>query len=89
MPQELVNLATLPESMMEVWDWFLELNNTRSSGMGVSPITFTEIKSYFDLYNIDATVTEIQLIKMIDNIALSMSRQQDEENKNKNKQKQK
>ena len=71
--------------MKEIWGWFLELNNTRTSGFGPSPITFTEMKSYFSLYDIDITVTEVELIKMLDSIAMSTSKKQEENKNNKTK----
>lgn len=76
-------MLTLPDEMKEVWGWFLDLNNTRPTGFGASPITFNEMLSYFDLYNIDVTTTEIDLIRMLDNIALEINRKQEEKKNNK------
>ena len=84
-PQELTNQIELPESMVSCWHWFLSLNNTRSSGFGASPITYTEMWCYFNLHDIEPNQWELNVIKMFDSISLSMNREQEEKNKSKNK----
>lgn len=64
---ELQNLIELPDSCRHVWYWFNELSNTRSEGFnGALPITFTEIKSYFDLQKLEPQDWEVQLLKRLD-----------------------
>jgi len=69
--------------MLDVWNWFAELNSTRPVGMAVGAITYTEIKSYFDLLGIDVTPQEVQIIKMLDRVSLKHSEQQDKAEKQK------
>lgn len=82
-PKELEELVDLPESMHLVWNYFIDLNSTRgSNGFGVNPITFTEMKSYFDLYDISPLFYEVELIKKLDRVALDcFHKQQEKENK--------
>ena len=49
----------------------MSLNSTRTSnGFGANPITYTEMKSYFDLIQVEPEEWEIDLIKRFDNVAL-------------------
>ena len=75
-PRELEELVELPASIKEAWYWFLLLNNTRPSGMGISPISYTEMYTFFALYDIIPDTQEIDLIKMFDGIALEQARKQ-------------
>lgn len=68
--QELEDLIDLPESMMYVWKYFIELHNARSLGNGISPISYSDIQAYFNLYSIIPMEWEIQVIKQLDNIAM-------------------
>lgn len=66
------DLKELPESCHQVWKWFIDLNNSRSSnGFGVNPISYSDIKAYVDLASIDIEEWELQLIKQFDNEALN------------------
>jgi len=82
-PKELENLVELPHTMLDVWNWFAELNSTRPVGMAVGAITYTEIKNYFDLLGIDVTPQEVQIIKMLDRVSLKHSEEQDKAEKQK------
>lgn len=84
-PQQLTEVIELPASMRECWQWFLSLNNTRSSGFGASPITYQEMWCYFDLQAIEPEQWEIDIIKMFDSIALATNRKQEENKNNKTK----
>jgi len=82
-PKELENLVELPHTMLDVWNWFAELNSTRPVGMAVGAITYTEIKNYFDLLGIEVTPQEVQIIKMLDRVSLKHSEEQDKAEKQK------
>ena len=86
-PKELDELIELPESMHMVWNYFIDLNNTRTSnGFGLNPISFTEIKSYFDLYCITPMSYEIAAIKALDRVALDcFNKEQEKSSKSKSK----
>lgn len=68
---------------MQCWKWFLELNETRPSGMGISAISFTEMKHFFDLYWIIPEVEEVDMIKLFDRVALKEMQDQNEKEQNK------
>ena len=65
----------------EHWGWFLDLNNTRPSGMGISAIQFSEILAYFSLMDIHAEPWEIEVIRLFDSMAIDSANKQQEKNK--------
>lgn len=88
-PKELDEIIELPESCREVWYWFCELDNDRTSnGFGVNPIGYEKIKAYFDLYNITPQEWEVRLLKLLDNVALKhYSEESKKQSKNKSSKK--
>lgn len=87
---ELENLVELPESMRYVWLFFIELHNSRSSsGFGINPISYTEIKAYFDLNRIIPSDWEISLIKRMDNEAMKIHAEEAEKQQKKSQSKSK
>ena len=75
-------MIALPETMREYWQWFLDLNATRPQGMGgVSSIQYLEMTAYFNLNSIEVEPQEVQIIKMLDSVAIAASREQEEKNK--------
>ncbi len=65
-------MKELPESCTQVWRWFIDLNNSRSSnGFGVNPISYSDIKAYIDLIGVEIEDWELQLIKQLDNEAMN------------------
>ena len=86
-PKELEDLVELPDSCLNVWHWFISLNNARSnSGFGVNPISYTEIKNFFELMHIVPDEWEVNLIKAMDAVAMKQF-SEDMARQNKNKQK--
>ena len=52
--------------------------------MGISAISYLEMKAYFDLLQIYVEPWEIEVIKMFDRVALNITaKQQEQKNKNK------
>jgi len=83
-PKELEDLIELPDSCYAVWKWFIDLHNARTSnGFGVNPITYTEMKCYFDLVEIRPEAWELELIKRFDVVALNAFAKQSEIEKQK------
>jgi len=68
-----------------IWKYFLDLNSKRQAGMGISPISYTEILSYFTLFNIHYDDYEIAMIEELDKVALEhfSEKRKAEEAKNK------
>lgn len=85
MPKELENLVEMPESVAHCWHWFLDLNNSRASGFGISPISYLEIQAYFNLMQLEVDPSEIEVIKMFDRIAMEVASEQPSKAEKKNK----
>lgn len=64
-------MPEFPEALQYVWEWFIKLNNTRQSGMAASPITYQEILAFCTLYEIKMCEWELDLIKLLDMVALN------------------
>lgn len=87
-PQPELQTGNIPDCVKHVWYWFLRLNAKRtSSGMGsANPITYTEIKSFFELEGIVPESWEMSLLERFDRVAMVFfSKQQEEQNNKKNK----
>ena len=64
------------------------MHNARgSNGFGINPISYTEIKAYFDLIDVIPDEWEIHLIKRLDNEALSAYAKEAKEAEKRNQQK--
>ena len=86
-PKELENLVEMPDSLLHCWHWFLDLNSTRNTGFGVSPITFIEIEAYFKLYQMEVEPWEVEIIKVFDRIAMEVLAEQQAKDEKRNKSK--
>ena len=62
----LQNAAEMPRALEHVWKWFVELSQARPSGMGISPITFSEISAWVSLTGNQPTPWEVSLIRGLD-----------------------
>ncbi|HEX5539896.1 MAG TPA: hypothetical protein VFX01_08935 [Methylophilaceae bacterium] len=58
-----------------MWEWFIKLNNTRSSGMGISGISYQEIKAFCELHGIRMSLFELNAINQLDRIALTATKE--------------
>lgn len=57
--------------MIYLWDWFQELNKGRQySEVGLLPLTFTEIKSWSELYDYTISPNDVNILKQLDMIAI-------------------
>lgn len=75
------DLLTIPDSCLYVWGYFKDLHTTRTgNGFGASPITFTEMKAYFDLLQVDPEEWELTLLRKFDNLALDTFAKAQEKN---------
>lgn len=48
----------------------MQLNATRQGGFGPQPITYSEIKTYYDLSGYTPEYWEVQVLRLFDKIAL-------------------
>lgn len=64
--------------MNEYWNWFMRLNARRPSGMGISAILYTEMQAFFELLGIDPDPCDIEVIEILDRVALNIILEQQE-----------
>lgn len=69
---EELKVPPLPKSCSEVWKWFLNLNSARQASMSALPISFSDMRSYFELIQVVPNEDEISILRMLDNIALDV-----------------
>lgn len=59
--------------MVFVWRYFIDLHNSRSvGGFGINPISYSDIKAYFELQKIDCFDWEVDVIKRLDHLAMKI-----------------
>lgn len=64
-------MRELPSSMKYVWKYYTDLNTKRTNtGYGYLPIQYSEIKAYFDLYQIEYEPFEVYLIEILDGVTM-------------------
>lgn len=62
-----LDVKPLPWQASYVWGWFQELNQARTSnGMGLNPITFSEIQAWSAVRGVKLRPHEVRLIKALD-----------------------
>lgn len=72
-PKELNEVVELPDMFRYVWKDFLALNSARSSnGFGVNPLSYAEIKAYFDLQQQVPEPWEADVIRYFDQQVLTV-----------------
>lgn len=86
-PPELDPPCELSEIFYEPWSFFLRLHSKRSSsGFGPNSLSFTEIKSFFDLIDYKPDAWELDMIERFDDVAMKViSEQQAKKQKEKPK----
>ena len=73
--KELENLPEIPLCFEYVFNWFLQLSERRqNSGFSFQPISYSEIKAFFDLRQETPQQWEIDLILAFDCIFLQEQR---------------
>jgi hypothetical protein len=70
-PQELLDIQEIPKSMISIWTHFINLHNTRTTGMsGVNAIAYSDIWAYFTLLQEQPEIWEINTIRRLDTTVL-------------------
>lgn len=62
----------LPWCLRGLWSHFKVLSGTRAAGMGISPISFTEIQSWCWLNGIQLNPWEVDMVLAMDNVATNI-----------------
>ncbi|WP_422653419.1 phage tail assembly chaperone [Ensifer sp.] len=57
---------------LHIWDWFVELHNSRQSGFAANPISFGEIESFCRLTGAAINPWELSVIRRMDQVTLSI-----------------
>jgi len=61
----------VPDTLMYIWHWFIELCEGRQYGMdGAMPFSFSDIKAWIDLYGYTVTAQEVKILKKLDILAI-------------------
>lgn len=76
-PPELTTVE-VSNLVIYLWEFFLDLNSTRQSGMGVNAISYQEIKAWCELTKTPLSAYEIKVIKMLDRTFLEHYNKQSE-----------
>jgi YbbR domain-containing protein len=72
-PKELENLVELKQEYYEIWSWFTELNESRTSnGFGMNPISYSDIAAYFNLQQITPHKWEVDTLRRLDREVLNI-----------------
>jgi hypothetical protein len=83
LPPEYEDQKELPDYLADIWGYFLQLDNKRTSnGFGVNPITYSDLKSFCDLKGVCLEDYQVDLIMRLDNMRIKhydeeMKKQQD------------
>lgn len=70
MPEEGINPVPFPGELAHIWLWYADLEGSRDVGLAVGPITFTSMRSYFDLTKERPQAWEIDVIKQLDRLSM-------------------
>jgi hypothetical protein len=70
-PEEL-NVPEMPRCCEQVWNWFIQLNNARQSGMSANPLSYSDIYAFFKLIDVQPTEDELDIIRILDGIVLEI-----------------
>jgi len=63
----------MPELMSHVYEWFINLTNTRRNyGWGVTPLTYTEIYCWSKLRGIELDDWELDTLLTLDRVYISV-----------------
>lgn len=68
--KELEDMPHVPYAAEHIWRWFLALSSRRTYGMGVNPITWSDINCFFSLMRISPNSWEIVAIIRLDDAYL-------------------
>jgi len=61
----------LPDAVVYLWRWFIDLNNARTAH---SPISFSELQAWAQLKRLQLDPLEVEAIKALDGVYLNLAR---------------
>ena len=72
MPEEL-KPKDFPDSLLYVWQSFIELSQARQAGLnGPSSLTYTDIKAWSELTGNELSPVDVEIIKKLDTLYLKV-----------------
>lgn len=77
--KDIENPPEIPLCFQYVFNWFLQLSGRRQSGFNLQPISYSEIKAFFELKRETPQQWELDLIIAFDNIFLDELAKKDNE----------
>lgn len=80
-PKELEEAPELPSVFEYCWHDFLQLHNSRQAGFSLNCLSYSEIKSYYDLMGINPEPWHVSVIKLFDNLFMQEYARQEEKKK--------
>jgi len=75
LPIEEWGYPPFPVCLEYLWSIFIDLCNSRQSGMGISPFSYQEIEAYSRLMKETLSIEDIKALKRLDVIALESMRE--------------
>ena len=63
--EDLEDIPEIPLYYRHVWDWFLDLNQSRNSGGSLS---YADIYAYFQVMGINADRDDVRALKILDSL---------------------
>ena len=82
-PEEYENLPELPTEATQVWNWYVQIAQSRgSNGYGPNALSNQEIKAFFELEGFMPDAWEVNLIRKLDSAYMQhISKQSEKERK--------
>lgn len=74
-PKELINPTDLPYALEYIWNWFIELSNSRPTGFsGLEPLSYPVIESWMRVTGNAPSAFDVSLIRKVDDLYRSMKK---------------
>jgi len=71
-----LDIPPFPYEAEHIWEWWLQLQQTRAVGMAANHITYTEVENWAKRLKINPTPFEVRCIMAIDSAYLSVQNEQ-------------
>lgn len=72
--EDVPEAADCPNEVQHIWRWYVELDASRSEGMDIGPILYTEIEAWARLCKIDLTRFEVIAMRQVDKAYMKFHR---------------
>lgn len=69
--EELRTLKPLPAETKYIWSWFEDLSAARGAGFSIEPISWGDMRAYFDLIRLQPARWEVSALRRLDDAFLT------------------